>query len=282
MEAPRPLRKSGLSLYAKLFGSVQRQMCCSVVAAHPNDEIVGGGCLLAKLSNVRILHISNGIARSLSEARLSGFESIADYAEVRRRECLAALSLAGIGSARVADLNLCQFEASSQLVSLTLEVLSFLQTTAAQIVLTHAYEGGHPDHDATAFATHAAVRLLEESGLKPPSIFEMAIYPGRSGMSKVPEFLQRPARESTTFVPNSEARDLKLQMFECFKSQKQILDRSPLGPEKFRQAPGYDFELPPHPGKLYYETFEWGFSGESWRTLASAALKELFERSHLS
>ena len=26
-----------------------------------------------------------------------------------------------------------------------------------RVVVTHAYEGGHPDHDAVAFAVHAAV-----------------------------------------------------------------------------------------------------------------------------
>lgn len=283
VEAPRALgKKMSHSLYAELFGSLQNSYTrCSVIAAHPNDEIVGCGCLIAKLSNVRILHISNGAPRLVEEARAAGFDTIDDYAAARERECLAALSLAQITPELVINLDLKQFEASSHLVPLALNLVSFLQKTAPQVVLTHAYEGGHPDHDAAAFGTHAAVRLIEENGLKPPVIFEMAIYPGNQGMSKVPDFLHNPARESTTLVPDREARDLKLKMFACFKSQKQFLDKSPLGPEKFRQAPAYDFRLPPHVGKLHYERFDWGITGDTWRALACQALEELFEQSEL-
>ncbi len=284
MEGPRaPGKGKAPSLNAELFGSLQTSHTrCSVAAAHPNDEIVGCGCLISKLSNVSILHVSNGAPRFVEEARAAGFDSIEAYAQTRQRECLAALALAKIGPEVVTNLDLPQLDASSQLVPLTLRLVSFLQMTSSQIVLTHAYEGGHPDHDATAFGIHAAARLLKQHGLKPPLIVEMALYPGSKGMSKVPEFLHRPARESTTLVPDGEARGLKLKMFACFETQKQVLARSPLGPEKFRQAPAYDFRLPPHPGKLHYENFDWGITGDTWRALASQALEELFAKKELA
>ncbi len=283
MEVPRVFReRKAPSLYAELFGSMQSSHArCSVVAAHPDDEIVGCGCLIAKLSNVGILHVSNGAPHSVEEARAAGFDTIQDYALARQRECLAALALAQVSSEQVLDLNFGQLEASSNLVPLTWKLVSFLQRTSPQIVLTHAYEGGHPDHDATAFCTHAAVRLLREHGLKPPIIFEMALYPGSNGMSKVPEFLYSTARESTTLVPDRKARDLKLRMFDCFESQKQFLDKSPLGPEKFRQAPAYDFRLPPQEGKLHFEKFSWGMTGDTWRALACQAWEELFVKRDL-
>ena len=280
VEALGPLGKPrSRSLYAELFGSMKNAHTrCSVVAAHPNDEIVGAGCLLSKLSNVQILHVSNAAPRTAEEAQAAGFPSVEAYAEGRRAECLNALSIAGIAPDGVTELDLPQFEATLQLVPLTLRLVSFIQQSSPEIVLTHAYEGGHPDHDATAFAIHAAIRLIQESGLKPPALFEMAIYPGRNGLSKVPDFLHHPARESTTLVPGDAARLLKLRMFACFDSQKEIFDKSPLGPEKFREAPAYDFTLPPHPGKLYYENFDWGFSGESWRALAREAEAKLLQR----
>jgi N-acetylglucosamine malate deacetylase 2 len=266
------------SPHSALFGVMQssRSSRCCVIAAHPNDEIVGGGCLISKLPNVQILHISNAAPRSGEEVLAAGFATVADYVEARKRECLSALELARVPAQRVFEFGMAQFKSPFQLVELSMRLLAFLQKISPQIVLTHAYEGGHPDHDATAFATHAAVRLLLESGLKPPVVFEMALYPGKNGNSKVPEFLQSPARESTTLMLDSKAQELKHRMFACFKTQQRILDDSPLGPERFRQAPGYDFLLPPHSGKLHYEHFDWGITGKQWRALASEAMEKLF------
>jgi LmbE family N-acetylglucosaminyl deacetylase len=257
---------------------VRRSRCC-VIAAHPNDEIVGGGCLISKLPNVVILHISNGCPRTLEEARELGFDSTAECAEARRNECLSALKLARVPHERVVDFGVNQLAVPLQLSQLSRRLLGFLQAAAPQIVLTHAYEGGHPDHDATAFAVHAATRLLEENGLKPPVVFEMALYPGQNDQSRIPEFLHHPSGEITTLMLDDNARDLKRRMFQCFPSQEHVLSESPLGPEKFRKAPNYDFTIAPHNGKLHYENFAWGLTGREWRAYAGEALEELFPRS---
>jgi N-acetylglucosamine malate deacetylase 2 len=271
-------KKAAYSPHAELFGIPYntRRSRCSLIIAHPNDEIFGSGCLISKLPKVQILHISDGAPRTQAEAVAAGFKTISDYTKARKEECISALELARIGTDQVFELNLPQFTAPLQLVELSTAILAFLQKTAPQIVLTHAYEGGHPDHDATAFATHAAIRLMKQSGLKPPVIFEMALYPGSKGLSKVPEFLHSPARESTTLVLDTRAQELKRRMFGRCKTQKQILERSPLGPEKFRQAPGYNFQEPPHDGLLHYEKFDWGMTGKEWRILAAEATKQLF------
>lgn len=271
-------KKRPLSLYSEVFGSANtaRSTRCSVVAAHPNDEIVGGGCLLSKLSNVRILHLSDGAPRSIEEATAAGFDSVEAYASARRRECREALAIAKVPADRVVELNRPQMALSLDLPKLTYDVLGFLQKTAPRVVLTHAYEGGHPDHDATAFATHCAIKLMRKNGIKPPVIFEMALYPGNCGRTKVPEFLHNPARESTTIVLDRRAQELKRQMFDCFESQKSSLTQSPLGPEKFRKAPTYQFLAPPHNGQLHYEKFDWGITGADWRKLAKDALADLF------
>jgi LmbE family N-acetylglucosaminyl deacetylase len=273
-----PSKRKAFSLHATLFGSLGRVRPnrCAVIVAHPNDEVVGSGFLISKLAEVFVLHISNGFPHLDAEVKANNIEKENEYAEQRRRECYAALQIASVPNDNVTELNVPQFSIPFQLVALTKEVLKFLQRTSPQIILTHAYEGGHPDHDATAFATHAAVRLLTENGLKAPAIFEMALYPGKSGLSKVPEFLHSPARESTTLSLNRDAQDLKLKMFNCFKTHRQIFEISPLGPERFRESPGYDFTQPPHEGELYYENFDWGMTGEDWRALATEANRLLF------
>jgi hypothetical protein len=109
----------------------------------------------------------------------------------------------------------------------------------------------------------------------------MAIYPGKNGLSKVPEFLFDASRESTTLVLDAKAVKLKRRMFECFATQREVIANTPLGPEKFRQAPIYDFRLPPYFGKLHYEKLEWGITGKEWRALARQALKTLNPRNLL-
>jgi hypothetical protein len=46
----------------------------------------------------------------------------------------------------------------------------------------------------------------------------------------------------------------------------------PVGVERFRYAPSYDFTRPPHDGRLFYEEQNWGVSGKEWCRLARQAL----------
>jgi LmbE family N-acetylglucosaminyl deacetylase len=137
-------------------------------------------------------------------------------------------------------------------------------------VLTHPYEGGHPDHDATAFAVHAAVALMS----RPARIFEFTSYHDGGGSIVTGEFLGA-AEDSLTVDLSVPQRQRKRRMIECFATQQHMLQLFPLGVEKFRPAPAYDFTKLPHAGTLYYERFDWGMTGARWVRLASRALDEL-------
>jgi N-acetylglucosamine malate deacetylase 2 len=271
-------RRRPRSAHAKLFGTgdLNRTMRCSVIVAHPADEVVGAGCLISKLVDVTVLHVTDGAPHDMQDAKAAGFDERADYARARKEECLAALAIASVPQDRVVDLEIIDQRASACLADLTKKITRFLQQSAADIVLTHAYEGGHPDHDATAFATHAAVRLLRQNGFKPPVLFEMGLHPSEDFKAKVPDFLSGTERESTTLLLDDRAKELKQRMFACFETQRESLDASPIGPEKFRQPLAYDFNAPPHDGKLHYEKFEWAPTSDEWQSLAAAALADLF------
>src|SRR3989442_6591582 len=271
------------SAHARLFGTsdLTRQPRCSVIVAHSDDEIVGAGCLISKLANITVLHITDGTPPSKQDAQAAGFERLsdyarADYARARRQECISALALANVPQEKIVDFGVADQQAPHYLAALAKRITTFLQQSAPDFVLTHPYEGGHPDHDAAAFATHAATRLIRQSGIKPPVVFEIALHPSRDGKSKVPEFLPNSTREITTLVLDQEARDLKCRMYDCFATQRQVLKASPIGPEKFRQPPCYDFRRPPQRGKLHYENFACGLTGEQWQILACKALENLF------
>jgi LmbE family N-acetylglucosaminyl deacetylase len=143
-------------------------------------------------------------------------------------------------------------------------------------ILTHPYEGGHPDHDAAAFVVHAACVRVPS----PPEVFEFTSYhalltPDSDQVAlEVGKFLAH-TDSGEPVVLSEKARSVKESMVACFGSQLHMLRNFPLDFERYREAPTYDFTQPPHTGRLYYENFDWGVTGERWRLLAEEALRTL-------
>jgi len=270
----RKQRSSRASLFGP--GAFVRPFRCSIIVAHPFDEVIGAGGLISKLKDVTVIHLTDGAPRTERVANEAGFEDIAEYARVRRKECVSALALANVPADHILELDIGDHQAPQFLTELSKKLATLLQQSAPDIVLTHPYEGGHPDHDATAFATNAAVRLLKRQGFRAPILFEMALHPGRDGEKRVLDFLPSSARETTTLMLDQEAQELKRRMYECFATQRATLKENPLGPERFRRPPPYDFTLPPQRGKLNYENFDCEFTGHEWEVLARKAWIDLF------
>lgn len=241
-----------------------------IVAAHPDDETIGLGGHLARLRDVFVLHVTDGSPRNLKDARANGFMTREDYARARRREAVHALSLAGLHPTQCKCLGAVDQEASFELAGITRELARWLEAACPAAVFTHPYEGGHPDHDAVAFAVHAACRILQA----PIPVIEFTSYHRRAGALAVGEFL--PSRAPVTTVSLCQAeRERKRLMLSCFETQSRTLRPFVTGIERFRPAPCYDFSQPPHNGPLFYESFDWGMSGERWRRLAVDALASL-------
>jgi hypothetical protein len=67
----------------------------------------------------------------------------------------------------------------------------------------------------------------------------------------------------------------KSELVAGFKTQRETLSGLPIAAEGYRPAPAYDFRQPPHAGKLHYENYPWGMTGERFRLLAGEAAREL-------
>src|SRR5918994_1358637 len=87
-----------------------------IVVAHADDEVIGVGGQLPRLSGVRLVHVTDGAPRNLRDARAAGFDSWQAYAAARRQELVAALRLAGIEAAQSDQLGIADQEASFRLV----------------------------------------------------------------------------------------------------------------------------------------------------------------------
>ncbi len=247
----------------------------AVIVAHPDDEVIGVGGRLPRLRGATFIHVTDGAPRNLHDARAAGFATCTAYAHARRAEFQAALALARIPIDRACCLGFADQEASLHLAELVQILTAMLAEQRPELVLTHPYEGGHPDHDATAFAVRTACRLLPARGVAPPAVVEMTSYHrGPDGM-RVAEFLPGDGGVVSTLVLAEEERRFKRRLFDCYRTQLPVLAAFPIAYERFRAAPRYDFRRPPHSGTLYYEGFDWGMTGERWRRLAAEALGTL-------
>lgn len=244
-----------------------------VIAAHPDDETIGAGGVLRRLSVTAIAHVTDGAP---ADRRWWGDPSLASrevYAGIRRAELACALALAGVPAERMCSLGREDQRASIDLVSLTRDVARLLDVTRPGVVLTHAYEGGHPDHDATAFAVHAARAL--RGGEDGPAIVEFTCYFADGDGIATRAFLPGDV-EAVEVALSAEDRAVKRAMLECFGTQAGTLAQFPAGGvERFRIAPEHDFTRPPHDGVLHYERFDWGTTGAEWRARAAEALETL-------
>jgi N-acetylglucosamine malate deacetylase 2 len=247
-----------------------------VIGAHPDDEVIGAGALLARLPDAVVIHVTDGAPRNESDARAAGFSGWADYGAARRREAEAALALAGLAPGRLTGLGIADQQAAHHLAALAQRLAELLQEGGFAVVITHPYEGGHPDHDATALAAHAACRLIEAQGATAPRLIEMAGYHALGGSFAAGTFLAHAeAGRPATMNLDAAARRLKRRMLDCHQTQRAVLAQFTVEVERFRAAPRYDFRLPPHPGPLHFDTQPWGITGEHWRGLAQAALEQL-------
>ena len=242
-----------------------------LVAAHPDDETLGAGGILPRLEARAVVHVTDGAPRDPGDAaRAAGCQTREDYAAARRRELDAALRLAGISNGRLRPLDAVDREAWLSMAGLARRIAGLIEELRPGVVLTHPYEGGHPDHDSTAFAVHAACALVAS----PPAIYEFTSYHAREGVLETGRFLPGGDEgEAIALCPEECAR--KLRMIECFTSQLHFISQFPVEAERFRRGPAYDFGRPPHAGALLYEIFGWRPTGVEWRGAAMHAAGEL-------
>lgn len=241
-----------------------------IVVAHPDDEVLALGGRFSRHQDSLFVQVTDGVPVDGRDSSAHGFCSLEEYRQARRREVQDAFSRAGMSETKRLCLEIPDQQAAAHLGVLIPRLVLLIREFTPELILTHPYEGGHPDHDACAFAVHRAVMAIE----KPlrPILAEAAFYHAGPNGIEVSCFLPEPPGEYTitrTLVPEESKQ--KQELLSCFSSQLATLKYFRTDVEIYRIAPAYDFDRPPHEGELFYERFPWGMTGARFRELVKAA-----------
>src|SRR5690606_33702947 len=194
-----------------------------LVFAHPDDEVIAAGALMQRPPRVGLITLTSGATRHGSYARRAGFDSWLDYGHARLMETEAALGWLGREVAPRRNLGLPDMGTMDELVAITRHLVGQLRQGVSYVV-THAYEGGHPDHDSAAFCVHAACALIGREGGRPPVIVEAPLYNEHDGAVVHSRFLpHEDAGTPVTFHLSADEQALKRRMYESYVTQRETM-----------------------------------------------------------
>jgi LmbE family N-acetylglucosaminyl deacetylase len=253
----------------------QRDVKALLVFAHPDDEAIAVGGHLWCWPSANVVYLTQGAPRDPSFAFQAGCLGPGAYAQMRAEERTRALELAQISGERCVLLGRTDQEACWDLVALVREVYQLVERFRPEIIVTHPYEGGHPDHDSAAFVVQTACDWQSARQKTVPIVLEAPFYHRYEGKLRTGAFLPGSGDQEYRMNLDARSREIKRAMFAAHRSQRVILSGFPTDYECFRLAPRYDFRRPPHEGTLHYESLGWPMTGETFLDLANKALVAL-------
>jgi LmbE family N-acetylglucosaminyl deacetylase len=225
-----------------------------ILVPHPDDEVVGC-CAAIGRARAAGAEVFGHVLTTGVPARevLWPWERSRHQARVARRlaECRSVAAMRGFSGMECSSLPTRQLRTA--LLDVRRQVLSLLGRLRIDTVWAPAYEGAHTDHDS---ASVLAASLTEEPQRADVAVYEYAEYNFGGGRVNSQTFLQTQGTESVLLLTPEEAR-FKRQALAAYHSAQADLGYVGTARESFRPLWAYDYANPPHPGKLFYQRFQW-------------------------
>jgi len=240
-----------------------------MLVAHPDDEVIAFGALMQRMNKALVVFATDGAPTN--RQFWPGYDSREAYAEVRRQEAREALRMVGAQPVFLSDHvtgGIADQELFRRLPQASLALDKLLAQFAPDCLMTLAYEGGHPDHDACCFIASSAGRRRKIPVWESPLYHRNA--DGSRAVQKFPEL----TGQEIDFRADGGAFQKKMAMFQTYKSQKLVLDGFHPETEQFRPVANYDFTRPPMPWKLNYEIWQWPMTGSQVAAEFASYLKQ--------
>jgi len=243
----------------------------ALVVAHPDDETAGAGGQLARFDAPVIVLITDGAPRDMTWAAQLGFDTRKSYAMARKAELVRALHSLQPGEHRLHFMDYGDQDAVFHIPDIAKSLAKLFSEQRINTVITHAFEGGHPDHDATAFAVHGTCALMRCASYRPPAIIEMPLYHAWGGSVFYQSFCPDETTRAVRCHLGWARKRLKRLALARFVTQKRFLGHFSCDTEIFRLPPAHNFLFVPHRGQTYYEQRKFGITRRQWEQAAAQA-----------
>jgi N-acetylglucosamine malate deacetylase 2 len=225
------------NLNAERFGRIL------VLAAHPDDETIACAGLLQRAAESVVVFAVDGAPPHYDFEKKFG--SLQRYSEIRLAEASRALSLVP----RCSLLRLSRSDGTpfpDQHLFLELpgafdSLLNIARQFSPDYLVSHAFEGGHLDHDACHVLARRAAQALTLQNLEFPLYWKSA-----DGRDVFQQFRERHKEEFVLQLSQEENR-VKRRMLSKYRSQKNLMSVFQLDSERFRSVLPADCAEPPWP-----------------------------------
>ncbi len=246
----------------------------AIVTAHADDEVIGYGTVLSQLPEALTIQVTDSTPKVPTS--IGQFSTVDEFKahikQTRRDELDTALNLAGHNPYSRECLGYSDQDVMNKITETALALTDKFRKERVEFVMTHAYEGGHPDHDAVTAAVHLTKELLAKENI-PVTIIETPLYkgvPGKPNERIWQEFAEGfRVSANDTFVKKltPEEVELKRKLYAAHASQAHVFTKTFDDRELFRVAPTYDFNIPPNNGVVSNIFPEFGLTHDKWREL---------------